>query len=463
MKYIFTTLVGYLFISCGFTDAPETDTYFGGQIIKKKKKFVLLLKDDTIIDTLYLNSENKFISNYKNISEGLYTFKHGIEFQYVYLEPNDSVLVRLNTWDFDESVVFSGKGSNKNEFLINLFLKSEKEEKQLFHYFKLNENDFNSKLDSLAKERLQLLDEFEASEGTISDNFEKLTKAAINFPLYRLKEIYPYFFRKAHNLKEFPVLSDHFYDFRKEIDLNKEDYISFYPYQNYVVSYLYNLTYQKEDSEISKNNLTIYLLKTIIENIHSEEFKNTLLKRVVVNDFLFFLSSYTIHQPTLNLFLENCTNKTYLKQVNQLVEDSKKVENNKALINFEIQSSDQNLYSINEIIKNKNTAIYFWTTEFMSSEYLVKRIKYLKNQYPTIQFIGINMQSSFHEIRSEPYLKKFDILQQFRLTKTSEAHSFLTSQYPRVILVNRKGIVKNGFTFLDSNKLHSELAKLQIN
>lgn len=444
-------------------EPSDTETYFGGQIINPKDNFVLLLKDDITIDTLYLNSENKFISNYKNLKEGLYSFKHGIEFQYVYLEPNDSVLVRLNTWDFDESVVFSGKGSEKNEFLINTFIQSEKEEKQLFHYFKLEENEFSEKLDSLTKERLQLLNDFEVSEGAVSDNFEKLIKTAINYPVYRLKEIYPYFYRKAHNLNEYPAVSEDFYSFRDDIDLNNTDLISFYPYQNYVISYLYNLCYQKKDSEISKNNLTINLLKTIIEEIHSEDFKNTLLKRVVINDFLKSESSCIIHQPTLSIFLKNCSNDNYKKQVNQLVDDAKKVENNTILLNFEIQSSDHKTHSITDVIKNKNTVIYFWTTQFMSTEYLVKRIKYLKTNYPNVQFIGINMQSSFHEIRSEPFLKKFDIHQQFRLTKNSTAHSFLTSQYPRIILVNNQGIVTNGFTFLDSNKLHSELAKLQLN
>ena len=99
----------------------------------------------------------------------------------------------------------------------------------------------------------------------------------------------------------------------------------------------------------------------------------------------------------------------------------------------------------------------------MSTEYLVNRIKYLKNQYPSILFIGVNMQSSFNEIKTEPHLKKLEIQQQFKLTKDSAAHSFLTSNYPRVILVNNRGIVKNGFTYLDSKKLDSELKKIEIN
>jgi len=463
MKHIIQSFILIIIISCSTINKEQNLTYFGGEIINPKDKFVLLLKDDTIIDTLQLNSQNRFIAQYENFSEGLYTFKHGIEFQYIYIQPLDSVLVRLNTWDFDESIVFSGKGGSKNEFLINLFLQNEKEDMAMYQYFSLNEINFSAKIDSLMQERNSIYNEFSKAEENISAGFEKLTNSAIHYPLYRLKEIYPYYYKKAHNLKEFPIVNNDFYNFRNDVNLNEADLVSFYPYQNYVVSYLYNLSYQLIEKDSTKNNLTINILNSIVDNIKLEEFKNTLLKRIVVNDFLKSESSCTIHEPTLNLFLSHCTNNEYVNQVKCLVNDSKSIENEKPLLSFNIQSSEAEIQDINEIIKNKNTVIYFWSTEFMSTEYLVNRIKYLKNQYPSILFIGVNIQSSFNEIKTEPHLKKLEIQQQFKLTKDSAAHSFLTSNYPRVILVNNQGIVKNGFTYLDSKKLNAELKKIEIN
>lgn len=463
MKYILHSLAIILLISCNSTNNKNGITYFGGEIINPKDSFVVLLKDDTIIDTLKLNKENRFIASYKNLDEGLYTFKHGIEFQYIYLEPKDSILIRLNSWDFDESIVFSGDGGSKNEFLLNLFLQNEKEEKAMYQYFSLNEAEFSKKIDSLVAEREAIYNEFASAEDNVSSGFKKLTKSAINFPLYRLKEIYPYYNKIANNLDKFPVVNDQFYEFRNDINFNEAELISFYPYQNYVVSYLYNLSYQQLEKDSSKNNLTMNILNAIDENIQLDEFKNTLLKRIVVNDFLKSESSCTIHQPTLNLFLEKCTDEAYKNQVKNLVNDSKAVDQNKPLISFDIQSSDNEIIDINSIIKNKNSVIYFWSTEFMSTEYLVNRIKFLKNNYPNILFIGINMQTSFKEIKTEPHLKKLDIHQQYKLPKTSAAFSFLTSRYPRVIIINKDGIVTNGFTYLDSKKLNSELTKLEIN
>jgi len=464
MKYIIYTILTLAFISCNTTtNHKNTTTYFGGEIINPKTNFVLFLKDDKVIDTLTLDKNNRFMFKFTNLNEGLYTFKHGLEFQYVYVEPKDSILVRLNYWDFDESLVFSGKGSSKNEFLINLFLQNEKEEDAMYHYFSLSEQEFNTKIDSLSNERELIYTEFLTAENDqVSDGFKKLTNTAIHYPLYRLKEIYPYFYKKTHELENFPTLSDNFYKFRDNINLNEENLVSFYPYQNYVINYLYNLSYQVQENDSLKNNLTVNVLNTIAEQIKLEDFRNTLLKKVIVNDFLKSESTCIMNTDAYNLFLKNCNNPEYVTQVTNLVNDSKIVVNNEIFQDFEIATYNNKSYQISDVIKNNNSVIYFWSTEFMSIDYLVSRIKYLENEYPNILFIGINMQSSTKEsIKNELNLKLLDSTKQFKLTNESSAHNYLTSKYPRTIIINKNGIVENGFTYLDSKKLGVELNKLK--
>ncbi|NOR28267.1 MAG: hypothetical protein GQ540_07040 [Lutibacter sp.] len=461
MKYFISAIVIILTFSCNTTTTKTATTYFGGEIINPKSNFVLLLKDDKVIDTLLLDKKSRFLNNYNSLYEGLYTFKHGNEFQYIYLEPADSVLVRLNTWDFDESLVFSGDGSAKNEFLINLFLQNEKEEKIMHDFFYLNENDFQKKIATFAAKKTLLFEEFSKQELNLTEGFKKLTNVAIHFPLYRLKEIYPLFHKKANKLSGFPTISDKFYAFRSEINLNEENLVAFYPYQNYVISYLYNLSYQLKEEDKTKDNITLNILNYTIQQIKSEEFKNTLLKGIIVNDFLKSESTCSVNQKELDLFLENCTNKQYRTQVKNLVNDSKFVSNNQPFQSFEVVSHNNIKLPINDIIKGQNSVIYFWSTDFMSSDYLVNRIKYLENEYPNMLFIGINMQNTNEDITKDPNLKLLDITKQFKLADKSFAHNYLTSKYPRTIIINYNGIVENGFTYLDSKKLNSELNKLK--
>lgn len=457
MKYILILFLAVFLFSCNSTSENTKTIYFGGHVVNPKSNNILLLKNNVIIDTIKIDSENNFIKNYNNLKEGLYTFKHGIEFQYIYFQPSDSILIRLNTWDFDESLVFNGRGSSKNEFLINLFLQNEKEEKEMYQYFNLDENNFQAKIDSLTNERIHIFNEFKLNEPNLTKGFEDLTNTAINFPLYRLKEIYPMYHKRAVKSEEYPHLSSNFYNFREKISLNEKQLVSFYPYQNYIISHFYNLNYNLQKQDSTKNNNTENLLNIISENIKIEDFKNTLLKKIIVNDFLKSESSCSINKEALNVFRENCTNEEIVLQVENLVNDSKKIENKKPLEDFIITDYSNNETSINKIIDNKKAVIYFWSTEYMSSEYLVKRIKYLEKKHPTVLFVGVNIQPETINISSEPNLKLLDATKQFKLTSNSKAHQFLTSKYPRTIIVDKNGIVENGFAYLDSRKFYKTL------
>jgi hypothetical protein len=464
MRYLIFLIVVIFNFSCSQISKETTSIYFGGEIVNPRTNYVLLLKDEQIIDTLFLNKDNRFLTKYDDLNEGLYTFKHGLEFQYIYLEPADSLLVRLNSWDFDESIVFSGKGSGKNEFLLNLFLQNEKEEKDMFAYFDLNEDEFQSKIDSFQNEKEIIYQNFSSNEDEISEGFKYLTNVAINYPLYRLKEIYPYYYKKAHKLDSFPTISENFYNYRKDINLNEDNLLYFYPYQNYIVNFLYNQSYQEKEKDTAKSDLTINVLNAVVNNISSEEIKNTLLKRIVVNDFLKSKTTCTINSEKLAIFLDNCTNQEYLEQVQNLVNDSKFVENDKSLPDFDILSyNNDNIKNINDVIKNQKTVIYFWSTEYMSSDYLVSRVKFLQDKYPKIQFIGVQMQPGYIDVTTDSKLKLLDTNKQFKLSTTSYANNFLTSRYPRIILINSNNLVTNGFTYLDSKNLDKELNKLQIN
>ena len=463
LKYLLSSIFLVSLVGCNFNkSAKKGATYFGGEIINPKSKYVLFLKDDKILDTLYLKTNNRFITKFKNLNEGLYTFKHGGEFQYIYLQQTDSVLVRLNTWDFDESLVFSGKGSSKNEFLINLFLQNEKDDKAMSRFFKFKSKEFQNKIDSLAKKREANFKVFLALEkGKINDDYKKLINTAIYFPLYSLKEIYPYYNKIATNSNQFPSINPDFYKFRDHVNLNEKALVSFYPYQNYVVSYLYNLSY--EDLNHSTKNLTVNLLNEINNHIKLEKFKNTLLKRVVLNDFLKSETTCSINQNTLAIFLKYCSNSAYKNQITNLVNDSKYVKNNELLHDFKVKTYDNEQKTIKKIIKGKNAVIYFWSLEFMSADYLVGRIQYLKNKYPNVLFIGIQLQPQNLNVKTNPKLKLLDLDHQFKLMKNSYASHYLTSNYPRTIIVTKSGKVVNGFTYLGSKYLTSQLNKLALN
>jgi hypothetical protein len=76
---------------------------------------------------LRLDKTIGFYAKFDSLLPGLYTFKHYFEpeYQYVYFDKNDSLMVHINSKDFDESIVFCGRGDEKNNFLMELYLKNE--------------------------------------------------------------------------------------------------------------------------------------------------------------------------------------------------------------------------------------------------------------------------------------------------------------------------------------------------
>src|SRR5690554_6616939 len=112
-----------LLLSCGvvlnsckkeFEDSDYT-AYFVGEIINTKSEWVLLYKDGELIDSIPLDEKNRFFVKDDSLPVNLYSFQHEPEYQYVYFDQNDSLMLRLNTHDFDGSLVFCGRGERSEE------------------------------------------------------------------------------------------------------------------------------------------------------------------------------------------------------------------------------------------------------------------------------------------------------------------------------------------------------------
>jgi len=58
-------------------------------------------------------------------------------------------MVHINSKEFDESIVFCGRGDEKNNFLMDLYLRNEKEKSNIFEVFDYDIPKFNKNIDSL--------------------------------------------------------------------------------------------------------------------------------------------------------------------------------------------------------------------------------------------------------------------------------------------------------------------------
>jgi len=447
MKLIPIYIIVFFLIGC--TNQPnENSVYIGGEIINPKSNVVLLLQNNRVVDSLYLNEKNFFGANI-DLKPGLYYFKHGFEFQYLFLEPKDSIRLRLNTWDFDETLVFEGRGALKNELLLNLFLENEKEKKNFYSYFLLPEKEFNEKYLLVHKRHRDLLQVLTNSNKKLSNEFLHIANAAIDYPLYSIKELYPYYHKKTTKSKKLPKLSPNFYDYRKKIDLNDSILSHFHSYQSFVTTHLYNLTYKQNNAKLYDAKFFKILLNKIISNISNEDFKNKLLTKEIENMFL--NDSQFLDTTTLALYYDNCTDAKAVSKIQNILNIKDKLKKNTRLPNFLVLSKDGDSLMINSLIKGKKSVIYFWSSINTSDVYIKKRVDYLQKTFPTINFIGIHIDVSVNKIEKNI---------QYSLTNNSIANDYVLKQFPRTIILNSKGIIKENFAVLTNWNIENQLTKI---
>ena len=247
------------------------------------------MQNEEILDTLYLDKNNRFFKKFDSLVPGMYSFKHEPEYQYVYFDQNDSLMVRLNTQDFDESVVFCGKGEDKNNFLMELYLKNESDRQKMFEVYDYEPKQFQQYVDSIFLVKKEFFEE-KKSKLNWSEGFDLYARTALYFSHYIKKEIYPlaHNVRTGHNLfKELPAS---YFSHRNNIDYNAKDLMYYSPFMQYLNHMMSAIAFEKTQNIANKGEqlLQIGLHKlTIADTIFtSQKSKNKIFTHIAYSYLL---------------------------------------------------------------------------------------------------------------------------------------------------------------------------------
>ena len=180
-KVILRILLILLIVSCSIPD-ERSGIFFGGQIINPSSRSVTFYQGNNVIETLNLDNNFRFQKKFDSIDSGIYKLEHLPEYQTLLLEEKDSLWVRINAAAFNASVVFSGIGASKNNFLMELLLKQEAEGEFLSSKYSSNSEVFTTILDSLLLEKKKLWIKMDIAN-TLTPIAQKITQAAYIYHL----------------------------------------------------------------------------------------------------------------------------------------------------------------------------------------------------------------------------------------------------------------------------------------
>ncbi len=404
MRFVGYLLILLLFFSCKNETAEETYyAFLGGEIINPNTDYVVIYNFKGTLDTIKLDSENRFSYKINNLDPGLYFFKHDPENQVIVLEPKDSVIFRLNTIDFDESLVFTGEGSKKNNYLIDLFLENEKNNSRLLDFCELSPDEFEEKTDSIRNRQLQKLEEI-TERLDCSELFKEIAEAKINYNYYANKEIYPFAYYGEKEIKNLKTLPQDFYNYRKNINYNNYNLRSYVQYYRFLETHFNNIALNQyfehtSDSFFDRKSLHYNLdkLSLIDSLIQHDTIKNDLLKYTAA-PFIYNSKSNYDTKSLLSDYMTRSTNEKDKKTMQQLATSVMLLEPGTKLPQVDVINSNNKPVELSSIIK-KPTVIYFWSYDIKSHfKDSHRKINELKIKYPEMNFIAININNDEHDM-----------------------------------------------------------------
>lgn len=445
-----TTLISLLLISCELTKKDKT-CYFGGEIINPNSKYMYLCKDNVIIDTIELDKNNRFFQKYDTLSEGMYTFRHEPEYQYIYFAPGDSLMIRLNTNDFDNSLAFCGRGDQKNNFLIELFLKNEDIKNSSFDIYDKDFKHFSKSIES-AYQKNKTFYQRRKKEIDWSDEFDLYAKNMLEMPYLAQKEMYPRIHQKRTGDDVFKFLPKDYYSFRKNIDFNNEKLMTYSPFLKYLTAMLENTTQKIKNEDESILEINTNKLKVADSIFTNKKIKNSILNNIA---FLYLLEDQnsTNNQSFIKEYLKFSTDKVKQKDIIKICESTQMLSIGKYLKETSLVDKENRKHTVNEIFK-RNTVLFFWVSDAKSHmEMAHKRADELKTKYPNWDFVAVNIDGSTTKWKeSLSKLEYKNILELHSNNFDDMKDKWVITKIQRTMLIENGGKIKNGFISLfDAN------------
>ena len=296
--YLRILLILLLFFSC----KSDNTTVFSGKILNNTSDSISIYKDNNMIYESVVDVDGLFNIAIDTITSGLYTFYHEPEFQYIIIDENDNLQIRLNTLDFDESLVYTGKGSSKNNFLMDVFLRSENDELEINSKLDLAFDTFKNLVDSLYNKQMNSFKLFKENN-ILSNSSKEIINTAILYPY--ISKFHSYIIR--NNIEE-EIQKDLFINYQNEISYDLDALAYFKPYIDFLYLHIYNNVKIKKDYE---NSLDFNIQRLLYTD---KIIKSKLVKSRVLR---FHAFGFILQRQ------DDVKNKTFLKAFFEISKDKK--------------------------------------------------------------------------------------------------------------------------------------------
>lgn len=460
-NYIIPALILCLMTSCKKDFSGDNYVaYFGGEVANPTCSYVLFCKDNKVIDTIPLKKDNTFFKKFDSLTPGLYTFKHNPEFQYIYFDKNDSIKVHIDSKDFDESVIFCGRGDQKNNYLMDMYLRNENDRNNMFESFDYDLKKYNAFIDKTNKDNVKFYNS-KKEEIKWNDEFDVYAKAIVEFPYYTKKEVYPFIHKMRTGEDVSDKLPKDYYTYRNKIDYSNESLTEFSPFVMYLDHMLNNVGAIKYHNHFSDVDLA---LKTNINklNIADSLITNQKVKNIVLNNialkYLLQDQNMVNNQEFLKTYYKYSTDKSKKNEILKIGNAIQLLTVGRKLPEVQLIDADGKIVSSNTVI-TKKTVFFFWS-EKLNSHLIAthKKVLEFKAKHPDYNFVAINLDENQEQWKLDLKKYNFGTITELRCSNFEDIKAkWAITKVHRTLIINADKTIKNGFTNMFDVNFEKEL------
>jgi hypothetical protein len=459
-KLFFGLSLNILLFSCDSKPKEQTGIFLGGQITNPSSRSVTLYQGNQNIETLELDDQLRFQKRFDSLGSGIYKLEHLPEYQTTLLEKGDSLWVRINAVAFDESIFYSGNGASKNNFLMELVLKQESENRFLSNKFSKTSEVFNRILDSLLLEKKQLWIQMD-SVIKLSPIAQKVTQAAYIYHYANIRERYALLRGMQWDEEE----NDFFFRYREFLNYSDNDLAFFDPYINYILNFISNEALKHNQSyfqEKKTSDFSIRRLTELDQKISGDLLRNNLARAIAFEEILTF-ENHDQHDLFLQYYATVNSSNAYLSEVLTLRSDINGMGPKKQLPEIKLQNVTRDIVSSNSLTNGKTTIIYFWSqTQMNHYKNTLERVRMFQKEYPQLRFVGICIQPFNLMVKQVQKMMGINIENQFAIIDFEKASkAWVLTLLNKSIIINNKGQIIDGFENFSNNNIEMLLKELK--
>jgi len=427
-----------LFI-CGCQPAIQT-VQIRGQVDNSKAEKVKLTSDEQELELEII--DGKFTTQFEIKDPAFYTFRIGRESSTFFLEPGQSLGIFVDAEEFDESIQYTGTGSESSNYLAAKYLH---QEQQLIGADSLYRMDESAFLDQLSKNENDGYRFLESYNPGLSKNFVVLEKVNIEFD----QKNYLLTYESAHahyaGIEGFKA-SEKLNKLIEDINLNQSSYIGSPSFSRFVTSFIssegYKLsTTEEKYSKLGNNGMIKASLDLISSTISNAEVQAHTTDKII-KQTLSYSSALGI-EPFIKEIQSLTQNQTTYDLIDKSLNEWGHLAEGMPAPDFDGMTIDGKSVKLSDLL-GKNVYIDVWATwcgpclrEQSALFELEEKYKNNKN----LAFMGVSIDSdkdAWTKMVAENDMKGEQIFTE-GAWKSVICTDYLIKGIPRFILVDKKG------------------------